>query len=91
MGYAKKGKKGLTKRERFDIINKLSREGEQKGRRPQKKLKDQEKSLDKSLKVWYSNKAVREGGGRKRRKRESHGEKDWKNLKKVLDKSLKLW
>lgn len=49
------------------------------------------KSLDKSLKVWYSNKAVREGGGRKRRKREGHGEKDWKNLKKVLDKSLKLW
>ena len=49
------------------------------------------KGLDKSLKVWYSNKAVREGGGRKRRKRESHGEKDWKNLKKVLDKSLKLW
>jgi len=34
MGYAKKGKKGLTKRERFDIISKLSREGEQKGRRP---------------------------------------------------------
>ena len=27
----KKGKKGLTKRERFDIISKLSREGEQKG------------------------------------------------------------
>ena len=49
------------------------------------------KSLDKSLKVWYSNKAVREGGGWKWRKRESHGEKDWKNLKKVLDKNLKLW
>lgn len=56
-----------------------------------KLLEKYEKSLDKSLKVWYSNKAVREGGGRKRRKRESHGGKDWKNLKKVLDKNLKLW
>ena len=52
-----------------------------------KLLEKYEKSLDKSLKVWYSNKAVREGGGRKRRKRESHGEKDWKNLKKFLTKT----
>ena len=56
-----------------------------------KKSRKEEKGIDKRGRIWYSNKAVREGGGRKRRKRESHGEKDWKNLKKVLDKSLKLW
>ena len=32
------------------------------------------KVLTRSLKVWYSNKAVREGGGRKQGK-EGHGEK----------------
>ena len=56
-----------------------------------KKSRKEEKGIDKRGRIWYSNKAVREGGGRKRRKREGHGEKDWKNLKKVLDKSLKLW
>ena len=49
------------------------------------------KGVDKVGAVWYSNKAVREDGGRKARKTDENIENFRKDLKKVLDKALAMW